>query len=72
MFCENATPEKIRVLSRDDVHARPETRILGTLSNFPEFSTVYNCPPGKGMNPIKKCALFDTLADNLTIINDEL
>ncbi|KMQ96994.1 neutral endopeptidase [Lasius niger] len=56
-FCENATPQQIRVLLLDE-HPRPEIRIRGSLSNFPEFSAAYNCPAGKGMNPNKKCTLW--------------
>ncbi|XP_011169776.2 endothelin-converting enzyme 1 [Solenopsis invicta] len=56
-FCQNATPQQIRMLQLDE-HPMPETRIRGSYSNFPEFSKAYNCPAGKGMNPDKKCALW--------------
>ncbi|XP_029177304.1 neprilysin-1-like [Nylanderia fulva] len=56
-FCENVTPQQLQVLLLDE-HPRGETRIRGSLSNFPEFSAAYNCPAGKGMNPDKKCSLW--------------
>ncbi|XP_067204111.1 neprilysin-1-like [Linepithema humile] len=56
-FCENFTPQRLQVLILDE-HPRGETRIRGSLSNFPEFSKAYNCPAGKGMNPDKKCTLW--------------
>lgn len=56
-FCQNATPEQIRLLQTDE-HPMPETRVRGSYSNFPEFSKAYNCPAGKGMNPDKKCSLW--------------
>ncbi|XP_072755626.1 endothelin-converting enzyme 1-like [Anoplolepis gracilipes] len=56
-FCENDTREQLIALLQNE-HPRGETRIRGSLSNFPEFSTVYNCPAGKGMNPEKKCSLW--------------
>ncbi|XP_070152530.1 endothelin-converting enzyme 1-like [Polyergus mexicanus] len=56
-FCENVTPQQTQVLLLDE-HPRPEIRIRGSLSNFPEFSAAYNCPAGKGMNPDTKCSLW--------------
>ena len=33
-------------------------RVIGTLSNFEEFSKVYKCPVGAPMNPKKKCEVW--------------
>ena len=34
------------------------SRVIGTLSNFDEFSKVYKCKEGARMNPTKKCSVW--------------
>ncbi|XP_057327201.1 neprilysin-2-like [Microplitis mediator] len=41
-----------------DVHAPVDKRVIGVLSNSPEFSKDFNCPLGSNMNPAKKCSVF--------------
>ncbi|ALC39327.1 CG15485 [Drosophila busckii] len=43
---------------KSDPHAYEEFRVIGTLSNMPEFSEAYNCKLGTDMNPIKKCVVW--------------
>lgn len=39
-------------------HSPPQFRIVGPLSNIPEFSADFHCPEGSPMNPAKKCKVW--------------
>ncbi|XP_057327161.1 neprilysin-2-like [Microplitis mediator] len=41
-----------------DTHAPVDKRVIGPLSNSPEFSKDFNCPLGSNMNPVEKCSVF--------------
>lgn len=43
---------------KTDVHAYEEFRVMGTLSNMPEFSEAFSCKLGTEMNPLKKCVVW--------------
>ncbi|XP_017857951.1 PREDICTED: endothelin-converting enzyme 1 [Drosophila arizonae] len=43
---------------KTDAHASEEFRVVGTLSNMPEFSEAFNCKLGTDMNPLKKCVVW--------------
>lgn len=43
----------------DDVpYVSGRFRVVGTLSNLPEFANDFNCPAGSKMNPLNKCYLW--------------
>lgn len=42
----------------NDTHSLNKYRIIGTLSNFEEFSKQFNCTLGAPMNPVKKCRVW--------------
>ncbi|XP_069683063.1 neprilysin-11-like [Periplaneta americana] len=46
--------EKVRI----DVHSPEEARILGSLSNSPEFSMTWDCPSNSTMNPPDRCIIW--------------
>ncbi|VDM92106.1 unnamed protein product, partial [Litomosoides sigmodontis] len=41
-----------------DEHSPEIFRVIGVLSNLPEFSKAYNCPRGSQLNPLKRCAVW--------------
>lgn len=58
--CIKYTREGIekRIKRFSNVYAPGEFRVIGTLSNQPEFSSVYNCTKYSKMNPLSKCQIF--------------
>ena len=41
-----------------DEHAPERFRVLGPLSNSPEFSEAFSCPANSKMNPTEKCRIW--------------
>ncbi|KAM8703064.1 hypothetical protein ACLKA7_005407 [Drosophila subpalustris] len=41
-----------------DQHVPGQYRVIGPLSNFPEFAKEFHCAPGTRMNPATKCQLY--------------
>ncbi|KAK0166542.1 hypothetical protein PV328_004952 [Microctonus aethiopoides] len=58
VWCSAITPEAIGLQIEKDSHCPPKYRVIGPLSNFPEFAAEFNCPKGSGMNPIDKCEVW--------------
>ena len=57
-WCSKYSPESLTSLITSGSHSPNEFRILGSLSNMPEFSTDFNCPIGSKMNPENKCSVW--------------
>lgn len=57
-WCSKWTDELMKVRLLTDPHSPPEFRVKGSLSNYEEFSRVFECPPGSGMNPEEKCEVW--------------
>ncbi|KAJ4446787.1 hypothetical protein ANN_13485 [Periplaneta americana] len=58
VWCENWTPESVRWAVSDE-HSPNHIRVLGVLSNSPEFSRIWKCRKGSAMNPKKdKCRIW--------------
>ncbi len=53
-------PEAQRRMLESDPHPAPKFRVVGTLSNLPEFQQVFSCPAGAEMvrPPEKRCAVW--------------
>ncbi|XP_015111046.1 neprilysin-2 isoform X2 [Diachasma alloeum] len=57
-WCEKHGIEYLKQLVKVDPHIPEEFRILGVLSNMPEFAEDFKCPVGSRMNPKKKCSMW--------------
>lgn len=45
----------------DEDHSTDEYRVIGSLSNRPEFADDFKCRFGSRMNPVHKCSLISKL-----------
>ncbi|XP_033610621.1 endothelin-converting enzyme homolog [Cryptotermes secundus] len=45
-------------VSAEDTHSPGKYRVLGSLSNSPEFSETWNCPVNSSMNPSDRCIIW--------------
>ena len=39
-------------------HPPSKLRVTATLSNSPQFSQAFHCPPGSNLNPTVKCSVW--------------
>lgn len=58
VWCSSITEETISLQIEKDPHSPPSFRVIGSLSNLPEFSKEFNCPVGSRMNPSDKCEVW--------------
>ncbi|XP_076293708.1 M13 family metallopeptidase neprilysin 3 isoform X1 [Lasioglossum baleicum] len=58
VWCSAATSEAISLQIEKDSHCPPKYRVIGPLSNLPEFASEFNCPLGSRMNPVHKCEVW--------------
>ncbi|KAI5749735.1 hypothetical protein M8J76_009707 [Diaphorina citri] len=58
IWCGNTRPETSRNKLKTAVHAPGKFRVIGTLQNSVDFSSVYKCKKGSPMNPVKKCSVW--------------
>ncbi|XP_005189582.3 neprilysin-4-like [Musca domestica] len=58
LWCGDINPLIRQFQESTDAHVPDKFRVIGPLSNFDEFSKVFECRPGSGMNPIKKCEIY--------------
>jgi len=59
MYCYQATDSDKRLLLETDVHSPGEYRVQGMLSQYDEFSRVFQCKKGTTYNPEKKCVVWE-------------
>ena len=57
-WCQKITPERARVLAQADPHSAARYRVIGPLTNLPEFAEAFSCEAGTPMNPIDKCEVW--------------
>lgn len=58
IWCGKFRPEVLKLRVNSGVHSPAKFRIIGPLSNSPEFAQSFNCPVGSPMNPRKKCSVW--------------
>ena len=58
-FCEVYTPQYLQIIIKaGESHSPDRFRVIGPLSNSPEFASDWKCPPGSPMNPTNKCSVW--------------
>ncbi len=55
VWCQNSTEESKRLLATVDPHSDAHSRVIGPLSNTPEFGKAFSCKSGDAMMPAKTC-----------------
>lgn len=58
VWCGKYRPEDLKLRILSGYHSPPKFRVVGTLSNMPEFSKDFSCPQSSQMNPVKKCSVW--------------
>jgi predicted metalloendopeptidase len=49
VWCQNVTEAAARQLAQTDTHSAGEFRVIGSVSNMPEFQEAFGCKPGQPM-----------------------
>ena len=59
-WCTNYRPEALRLLVATNPHSPPKYRVIGPLSNLPEFAAAFQCKEGSPMVPAaaKRCEIW--------------
>jgi endothelin-converting enzyme/putative endopeptidase len=58
VWCQNATPETLRLRAVTDPHSPGRWRVNGPISDNEDFGNVFQCKPGSNMNPVQKCVVW--------------
>ncbi|XP_035205440.1 neprilysin-2-like, partial [Stegodyphus dumicola] len=58
VFCAKMSLDSEINYVNESVDSLPQFRVIGSMSNIPEFSKDFNCPPNSAMNPREKCRVF--------------
>ncbi len=58
IWCENASPQMLRMQAQTDPHSIPEFRVNGVVSNMPEFEKAFGCKPGQAMVRQNACRVW--------------
>ncbi len=57
-WCENDTPEILRLQAQTDPHSTTKYRVNGVVVNLPEFQKAFSCKTGAPMAPEKRCEVW--------------
>ncbi|XP_030370940.1 neprilysin-1-like [Scaptodrosophila lebanonensis] len=58
VWCNDAVPQARALQTSTDQHVPGMYRVIGPLSNFEEFGTVFDCAVGTQMNRENKCKMY--------------
>jgi putative endopeptidase len=58
VWCQNITPELLRLGVRTDPHSPGRWRVNGVVENMPEFQKAFGCKPGQPMAPENACRVW--------------
>ena len=58
VWCENNTPEVLRLGVRTDPHSPGRWRVNGVVQNMPEFRQAFGCKAGQPMAPVNACRVW--------------
>jgi predicted metalloendopeptidase len=62
VWCENNTPEVLRLGVRTDPHSPGRWRVNGVVQNMPEFRQAFGCKAGQPMAPANACRVWCSLS----------
>jgi putative endopeptidase len=57
-WCSAYRPEEAARLAKVDPHSPPKWRVIGSLSNTPEFAEAFGCKLGTSMRPQNQCTVW--------------
>ncbi|XP_077998291.1 membrane metallo-endopeptidase-like 1 [Glandiceps talaboti] len=58
IWCSKYTEQGARNRILTGVHSPGQYRVIGPISNLPEFADVFECPEKSPMNPVDKCTVW--------------
>ncbi|KZS20196.1 Endothelin-converting enzyme 1 [Daphnia magna] len=58
VWCSSSTKEALHLQILNDPHSPARYRVIGPVSNMPEFASVFECQSGTPMNPKNKCEIW--------------
>jgi putative endopeptidase len=57
-WCQNDTPESLRLLAQTNPHSPVKYRVNGVVQNLPQFQKAFSCKTGAPMAPEKRCEVW--------------
>lgn len=57
-WCENDTPELLRLLAQTNPHSPVKYRVNGVVQNLPDFQKAFSCKASAPMAPEKRCEVW--------------
>ncbi len=58
VWCENQTPQALRVQAQTNPHSPGQWRSNGVMRNMPEFRKAFGCKEGQPMAPVNACRVW--------------